>query len=531
MFTRCRYMSLDDMEEQETDALNRKEKEKPIDEDGTVVPLANSTIDRGLAWSNAVKQGIACVIAHSLVIQAGINMAYSAVLLPQLFADGTDLKITMEESTWIASIVTLALPPGSLVVGPLMDKFGRKKICMLTAIPFMCSWIIQGRATAVWHMYVARVLAGLAAGLSTVSIVYVSEISHPNFRPMFLSLNSVFVSFGILITCIFGTLFDWRIMALIYCGISAFSFVALFFVPETPHWLATFKDDSSGAARSLKWTYPEQEVFETQYNLFIESRRQTNSGATCEKQLEQLDGFNSTSQLKKLKRYLISYRDPIVYKPLVILTLLFLFQQLSGAYVIIFYAVDLFRKIGGEFRKSIDAFTALVLLGSFRFVMSIISTILSKKVGRRALLITSGVGMSFTSLIAGLYMYLTVEREQLAKLHIIEDQQEDNVTLICVLGYVCFSAVGFLIIPWTLIGELLPVRVRGVLGGFLVAMAYVFMFGLVKVFPYLLESLKVQIIFFGMSVLNFVAVCFIFFFLPETFGKTFAEIEGYFKKS
>lgn len=519
------------MDEQETDALNRKKDTKSIDEERTPIFLGNdnNAIGRSLSWKNAIKQGLACVIAHSLVIQAGINMAYSAVLLPQLFANDSELKITMEQSTWIASIVTLALPPGSLAVGPLMDKFGRKKICMLTAIPFMCSWIIQGRATEVWHMYVARILAGLAAGLSTVTIVYVSEISHPNFRPMFLSLNSVFVSFGILITCVFGTLFDWRTMAFIYCGISGISFCALFFVPETPHWLVTFRNDSSGAAKSLKWAYPEQGIFQTQYELFIESR-QTNMDTDSKKRPEQIR-FSSNSRINKLTNYMVTYKDPIIYKPLIILFLLFIFQQLSGAYVIIFYAVDLFRKIGGEFQKSIDAFGALVLLGSFRFLMSIISTILAKKIGRRTLLMVSGVGMSATSLIAGLYMYLTIERGQLAKLYIIKDQQEDNVALICVLGYVCFSAIGFLIIPWTLIGELLPVKVRGVLGGFLVGMAYVFMFALVKVFPYLLQSLKVQVIFFGMSVLNFIAVCFVFFFIPETFGKTFAEIEKYFKRT
>lgn len=143
----------------------------------------------------------------------------------------------------------------------------------------------------------------------------------------------------------------------------------------------------------------------------------------------------------------------------------------------------------------------------------------------------SGLGMSFTSLVAGLYMYLIAEKEELAKRHIVKDQEEDNVTLICILGYVCFSAIGFLVIPWTLIGELLPLRVRGVLSGVLVAIAYIIMFAIVKVFPFLLASLNIQIIFFGMGVVNLLAVCFVFFFLPETFGKTFAEIEKYFQKT
>lgn len=234
--------------------------------------------------------------------------------------------------------------------------------------------------------------------------------------------------------------------------------------------------------------------------------------------------------LNKLKLYVKSYRDPVIYKPLVILLLLFGFQQLSGAYVIIFYAVDLFRKIGGEFQESIDAFVALVLLGAIRFIMSILSAILAKRIGRRTLLMTSAIGMSFTSLVVGLYMSLMSKKEITTDIRSMQDHLQDNIALICVLGYVCFSAIGFLMIPWTLIGELLPMNVRGVMSGVLVAVAYVMMFGTVKIFPYLLEWLKVQTIFFGMSVTNVLAVCFIFFFVPETFGRTFAEIERYFRK-
>ncbi|KAI4454690.1 facilitated trehalose transporter tret1-2 -like protein [Holotrichia oblita] len=327
---------------------------------------------------------------------------------------------------------------------------------MLTSIPFMCSWILQSQSTQVWHMYLARILAGIAAGLSTVSTVYVSEIAHPNFRPMLLSLNSVFVSFGILITCVFGALFDWRTMALIYCGIAAFSFCALFFVPESPHWLVTFKNDVSSAAKSLKWTYPKQAVFEAQYDIFIESRQQPKVIEAIQGQ----DDFSLVLWLKKVNNYFKTYREPVIYKPLTILFILFCLQQLSGCYVIIFYAVDLFRKIG-DFQKGIDAFVALVLFGSIRFVMSIIATMLSKKSEGRTLLMTSGVGMSLTSLAAGLYIHLMANRTD----------GGDNIALICVLGYVCFSAIGFLMIPWTLVGELLPVRVRGILSGVLVAIA------------------------------------------------------------
>lgn len=70
------------------------------------------------------------------------------------------------------------------------------------------------------------------------------------------------------------------------------------------------------------------------------------------------------------------YRQPNVYKPLTILLLLFFFQQLSGAYVIIFYAVNLFLKIGGHFGEGINEYGALLMLGSIRFIMSIVAAML-----------------------------------------------------------------------------------------------------------------------------------------------------------
>lgn len=238
---------------------------------------------------------------------------------------------------------------------------------------------------------------------------------------------------------------------------------------------------------------------------------------------------DENSRLLKIKEDFDLYKQPTVYKPVVILFVLFLFQQLSGGYVIIFYAVDLFREIGGQFQEEIDEYVALVLLGTIRFVMSIISALISKKVGRRFLLCVSGLGMFFTSLVAGFYMYVTiVPQDELKKLNIVKDNQEDNITLICVLGYVCFGSLGYLVIPWTLIGELLPVRVRGKLGGMIIGIAYLMMFVVVKIFPFLLNAVKLQCIFYVISIVNLCGVCFVVVFVPETLGRSFRQIEKYF---
>ncbi|XP_050302610.1 solute carrier family 2, facilitated glucose transporter member 8-like isoform X2 [Anthonomus grandis grandis] len=438
-------------------------------------------------------------------------MAFSAVLLPQLRESNSDIKIDIHQASWIASIVTAFIPLGALTIGPLMDKFGRKKMCILTAVPFALSWLLHNFASNVWFIYVARIIAGFGSGISTVAIVYVSEISHPKYRPMLLTFNSVFVTLGILLTCILGFGLHWTAMAKINFILATGSLIGLCFIPESPYWLLVFKRDKKECARAMKWLYTDQQVYEEQFQRILDSPQS-----------------NPRDQKSDLK----FYKKPIVWKPLVILLILFICQQLSSAYVIIFYAVDIFKKIGGNFKHIglIDEFVALILLGSIRFVMAIVLAVISRKVGRRTLMFVSGVGMIVTSFLVGLYMFLshksTLDKE-------VESQTESDGTIavVLVLCYICFSSFGWLVIPWTLIGELLPVKVRGVLGGVVVSVAYVVMFLVVKLAPYLMENVRLEFLFFGLSVENVVGVLFLYFYLPETLGKTFDDIANCFDKT
>lgn len=56
-------------------------------------------------------------------------------------------------------------------------------------------------------------------------------------------------------------------------------------------------------------------------------------------------------------------------KPLTILFFIFLFQQLSGGYVVIFYAIQVFQIVGGNFEKDFDEYDTLVFMGLIRCVL------------------------------------------------------------------------------------------------------------------------------------------------------------------
>lgn len=151
----------------------------------------------------------------------------------------------------------------------------------------------------------------------------------------------------------------------------------------------------------------------------------------------------------------------------------------------------------------------------------------------------SGLGMALCTLVAGLYMQYT--QMQIAYYARTENPADDidpaerhgndAVVLLCVLGYVSFCALGFMVIPWILVGELFSTQVKGKLSGVVIAAAYVMMFGVVKVFPFAMDWLGTQSLFFVLGTMSIAGVVYVFAYLPETFGRSFEQIERQFRQS
>lgn len=72
---------------------------------------------------------------------------------------------------------------GSLLNGPLADKFGRKMDMMIAVVIFTAGSAVQAGAVNVIMLFVGRAVAGLAVGMLTMVIpLYISEVSEPSIR-------------------------------------------------------------------------------------------------------------------------------------------------------------------------------------------------------------------------------------------------------------------------------------------------------------------------------------------------------------
>ncbi|CAO1413645.1 unnamed protein product [Diamesa serratosioi] len=494
-----------------------------------------------IPYKELIPQLVASSSIYLLVVQAGINMAFSSVLITQL-NNNNDIVMSESSASNIAALMTICVPVGSLCSGYIMDLIGRKRAAFYICFPFILSWILISCAQNLYMLYISRVISGITVGLTTICLVYVSEIAHKDFRSVLLCLNSVWVSFGIFVTYLLNFLgLQWRSISLTFTIFSIITTIVIFLLaPESPHWLIALNKNKSEegnadeAKKSFSQLYHNNQIAVYQFEELIQINIAKQSNQSPQLVSNHKDNWND-----KIMEHVGMFRQPQVYKPLIILFILFLLQQLTGGYVLIFYTINLFRNLGPVFSAKVNINAATLMVGTIRLVMAIIAAILSQKYckKRKTLMYVSSLGMAVFALIVAIKMFQydgmnnvflapTNQPELIAT--VSNSSSNEYVMLLCILGYVCFGSVGVLIIPWTLIGELFPIKVKGKLAGLTISLAYVLMFIVLKLFPYALQILTTPGIFLLFSINSFLCCLFVFIFLPETHGKTFSSIENYF---
>jgi len=96
-----------------------------------------------------------------------------------------------------------------------------------------------------------------------------------------------------------------------------------------------------------------------------------------------------------------------VLKPLGISVALMFFQQVSGVNAVIFYTSQIFSSAGFSSNPN----TPTMIVGAVLVVSTLVSCIVADLAGRRKLLITSGVIMTISIALLGVYFYVTEKRQ------------------------------------------------------------------------------------------------------------------------
>ncbi|KAJ4426299.1 hypothetical protein ANN_27113 [Periplaneta americana] len=163
----------------------------------TFEPLTEEPRGKSIPEGKKLTQYLAAIFATLGSMAVGTVLAWTSPVLPELQAANSTLPVTLEEGSWIGSLLAVGAIAGSLPAGYLADRFGRKIVICATSAPFLISWALVVGASSVAMLYVARLLAGLATGVvSVVAPVYTSEVAETSVRGALGTLFQIIKSRG-----------------------------------------------------------------------------------------------------------------------------------------------------------------------------------------------------------------------------------------------------------------------------------------------------------------------------------------------
>jgi len=93
------------------------------------------------------------------VLAVGLDGTVLSVALPTL---SKALKASESDLQWFTSIYLLVLAASMLPVGILGDRYGKKKVLLISLAFFGLGSAASGYSTSVWEFMAARVLMGIA---------------------------------------------------------------------------------------------------------------------------------------------------------------------------------------------------------------------------------------------------------------------------------------------------------------------------------------------------------------------------------
>lgn len=380
---------------------------------------------------------------------------------------------------------------GASVAGWFSDRFGRRKTLIGAALLFAVSSIGAALPRDLVEFVAARVVGGIAVGAaSLLAPLYIAEVSPPNIRGRLVSLNQMAIVTGILLAYFvnwqlsFGGGSSWRWMFAVAAVPSLVFFVALFFVPESPRWLA-----EKGQRESA-----------------LDVLTRLNGAETARAEIVQIEAVIATESGSLAELFRPGYR-----RPLLIALALAILQQITGINTVLFYGSVIVKEQIGNHSDS-AAIGLNVVIGVINFIATIVALWVIDRAGRRPLLLISSGVMAVCLAALGAAFLI----------------QPPPALLILAIMALCVAAFAIGMGPgvWVVISEIFPTSIRGRAMSIATIGLWSACVALTMTFLSLVSAITISGAFWlygGMCVVTFLLVLLA---MPETKGRTLEEIEA-----
>lgn len=391
---------------------------------------------------------------------------------------------------------------GGAAAGFISKSLGRKNGLVISAICFFVSAIGAWRPESfnffgtldAYSFVIYRIIGGIGVGIaSMISPMYIAEIAPANMRGRLVSFNQLAIIFGMLVIYFVNYFIarqgneqwliteGWRWM--FFSGVipAGIFFILLFFVPETPRYLA-MKGKDEKAIRVLKRIAGESDASAT------------------------LNDIKATLHEKNAPW--LSYGFFLIF----IGILLSVFQQFVGINVVLYYASNIFRNMGSSTDSSL---LQTIIVGVVNLLFTVVAILTVDRFGRKPLMIIGSIGMGISMFALGFAFYFN---------------QLGIAALIFMLTYTAAFAMSWGPVCWVLLAEIFPNSIRGALS-IAVAAQWIANWVVSLTFPIMNDNQWLTAKFnHGFSywiygVMGIFSAIFVWKLVPETKGKTLEQIE------
>ena len=282
---------------------------------------------------------------------------------------------------------------------------------------------------------------------------------------------------------------------MIAAGIGVIYSVAILFIPETPRWLLESNQEKL-AIQTL------HKLRRCTYNIDKEVK-------VLMRAVEMEGKLTLSEKVREFKKM------PVIIALVLSLALMF-FQQFCGINAIIFYGAIITASANIP-----DPDLAFSLgIGLVQVFITFIGVILIDLAGRKKLLVSGGVLLLIGTTLLGVCYILcpTADAHPYCK-------YISYVALAALVTFITGFSIGWGAIPWVMMGELAPLKVRGIMAGIVTATSWSFATIVTLFFNDYQKAVHPYSAWWSLAFVVFLSIPFVIFLLPETKGKTLEEIQ------
>ncbi|KAJ1999218.1 Bifunctional purine biosynthesis protein PurH [Coemansia thaxteri] len=421
---------------------------------------------------------------------------------PVTWSAGFPSCLPMGATMWglVVGLTPLGAWAGSMFSGVVADRIGRKRTLMANNAFFVAGALLTGTSTTISQLGVGRFVAGISCGVaSNIVSTYNSEAATVKSRGFLGGFQQLMILIGLFMSQAVSIGLSnaplWRVLFSISAVLAVLQTLLLFFVPESPKFLASKgrMEESQAALQRLRANMDITQEFDD---------------------LVEMAGLHVSASVSRPTLWqVLSGKTDVDLRHLVFCTLfLMLAQQWSGAKGVMFYSTEVLSStfhLSSSEIKNIPSIAQLLTLGigAIGAVAVVVGMTILDRVGRRTVLIVSALS---TSICAALIVIGS-------KL----DLGPMVATAMYLFNLVFQSGAGF--IPYLSASELLPYSVLGSISGLAASVNCLTLFVVSFTFPILDKALG-PYLFTPFIATNFITFLFGVFLMPEARGKSVAQV-------